>query len=295
MATYSLQLTSGSVSKSTQRPEPTLASNHIKVDVAPAKVETDDEIIERLRYRFNVLEDMTRAVKKGHIRSMIVSGPPGVGKSFGVERVLGRHQMLADLADNPALKKFEIIKGSITAIGLFTKLYEFSGEKCILVFDDIDSIFHDDTSLNLLKGALDSSKTRRISWIADSRILKQEGIPNSFDFKGGIVFITNLNFDKIKSEKLRPHLNALDSRSLYLDLTINNEHEKMLRIKQIVRDGMLNDYNFGELLIEEILEYVDTNKHKLRELSLRTVLKVSDLAKSFPDRWVSLADMTILR
>jgi replication-associated recombination protein RarA len=42
----------------------------------------DDEIMERLKQRFDILEDMTRAVKKGDVRSMIVTGPPGVGKSL---------------------------------------------------------------------------------------------------------------------------------------------------------------------------------------------------------------------
>src|SRR6056297_472572 len=44
--------------------------------------ETDEEIIERMRDRFSMLDSMTKAAKKGDIRAMIVSGPPGVGKSF---------------------------------------------------------------------------------------------------------------------------------------------------------------------------------------------------------------------
>ena len=45
--------------------------------------ETDDEIYSRLGERFEILDQMTKAVKDGQIRAMIVSGPPGVGKSFG--------------------------------------------------------------------------------------------------------------------------------------------------------------------------------------------------------------------
>ena len=52
-------------------------------------VESDDEIKQRLRERFEILMDMTRAVKRGDVRAMIVTGPPGVGKSFGIEEVLG--------------------------------------------------------------------------------------------------------------------------------------------------------------------------------------------------------------
>ena len=87
--------------------------------------ETDDEIMERLKQRFDILEDMTRAVKKGDVRSMIVTGPPGVGKSFGVEKVLSKHDVFADVANDSKLKKYEVVKGAMSAIGLYSKLYEF--------------------------------------------------------------------------------------------------------------------------------------------------------------------------
>ena len=257
--------------------------------------ETDDQIKARLRERFTILDDMTRAVKKGDVRAMIVSGPPGVGKSFGVEAVLSRHDVFADVANDSKLKKYEVVKGAMSAIGLYKKLYEFRDRKCILVFDDCDSILLEDLSLNILKAALDSSKKRTIHWNTDSRSLSQEGVPNSFEFSGGAIFITNIKFENVKSKKLRDHLEALESRCHYLDLTIDTEREKVLRIKQIVEDGMLRDYEFPEATVAELLDFIDTNKKKLRELSLRMVLKLADLRKSFPDRWASVAAMTCMR
>jgi hypothetical protein len=257
--------------------------------------ETDAEIIERLRQRFDILDDMTRAVKKGDVRAMIVTGPPGVGKSFGVETVLSKHDVFADIANNSKLKKYEVVKGAMSAIGLYKKLYEYSDAKCILVFDDCDSVLLDDLSLNILKAALDSSKKRTIHWNTDSRLLRSEGVPNSFEFKGGAIFITNIKFEHVKSKKLQDHLMALESRCHYLDLTIDTEREKVLRIKQIVADGMLDSYDFEEWQKMELLDFIDTNKKKLRELSLRTVLKIADLRKSFPDRWKAVADVTVMR
>jgi hypothetical protein len=257
--------------------------------------ESDAEIIERLRERFEILEDMTRAVKKGAVRAMIVSGAPGVGKSFGVERVLGKHTLMADIADDSKLKKFEIVKGAMSAIGLYSKLYEYSDAKSILVFDDCDSVLLDDLSLNILKAALDTSKRRTISWNTDSRLLRSEGVPNSFEFKGGAIFITNINFQNIKSKKLQDHLAALESRCHYIDLTIHTEREKMLRIKQIVGDGMLDDYDFSVEQTAELIQFVDDNKKRLRELSLRTVLKTADLIRSFPERWKRVAEVSLMR
>ena len=258
--------------------------------------ESDETILNRLRDRFEILDDMTRAVKKGDVRAMIVTGPPGVGKSYGVEKVLSKHDMMADIAQDQKLKKYEIVKGAMSAIGLYSKLYEFSDKKSILVFDDCDSILLDDLSLNILKAALDTSKKRTISWNTDSRLLRSEGVPNTFEFKGGAIFITNIKFDHVKSKKLQDHLEALESRCHYLDLTIDTEREKLLRIKQVVTEhGMLDSYELTDEKKLEVVNFVDANKHRMRELSLRTVLKVADLAASFPDKWQAVAEVTCMR
>ena len=257
--------------------------------------ETDDEIKDRMRQRFDIADEMTRAVKKGDIRAMIMTGPPGVGKSFGVEKVLAKHDLFADVANDSKLKKYEVVKGAMSAIGLYKKLYEFSDKKSILVFDDCDSVLLDDLSLNILKAALDSGKKRMIHWNTDSRLLRAEGVPNSFEFKGGAIFITNIKFENVKSKKLQDHLEALESRCHYLDLTIDTEREKILRIEQIVEDGMLADYEFEQYTVDEIIQFIKDNKKKLRELSLRMVLKLADLKKSMPSNWRAVAEVTCMR
>ena len=255
--------------------------------------ESDEEVVERMRERFNMLEDMTRATKKGDVRAMIVSGPPGVGKSFGVEKVLGKHDLIATLGDRAP--KYEVVKGAMSAIGLYAKLYQYADKDNVIVFDDCDSVLLDDLSLNILKAALDSKKTRRIHWNTDSYKLRNEGIPDSFEFKGSAIFITNIKFDNVKSKKLRDHLEALESRCHYIDLTIDSERDKMLRIKQIVGDGMLDEYQISQEKKDDIVDFIDINKKRLRELSLRTVLKVADLAQAFPDRWEAMAENTVMK
>ena len=258
--------------------------------------ESDETILDRLRARFEILDDMTRAVKKGDVRAMIVTGPPGVGKSFGVEKVLAKHDVFANVANDEKLKKYEVVKGAMSAIGLYSKLYEYSDKKSILVFDDCDSVLLDDLSLNILKAALDTSKKRMIHWNTDSRLLRSEGVPNSFEFKGGAIFITNIKFDHVKSKKLQDHLEALESRCHYLDLTIDTEREKLLRIKQVVTEcGMLDSYDLSDEAKLDVVDFVDANKAKMRELSLRTVLKVADLRVSFPDKWKAVAEVTCMR
>ena len=268
-----------------------------KVATAQSKsrVETDEQIIERLRDRFSMLEEMTKACKKGDVRAMIVSGPPGVGKSHGVEKVLGKHDLLADIANDSKFKKYEVVKGAMSAIGLYCKLFQYADKDNVIVFDDCDSVLLDDLSLNILKAALDSKKNRRIHWNTDSYKLRNEGVPDSVEFKGSAIFITNIKFDNVKSKKLRDHLEALESRCHYIDLTIDTEREKMLRIKQITKDGMLAEYGLSEEVQDEIVDFSDINKKRLRELSLRTVLKVADLAKAFPGKWEAMAENTVMK
>ena len=112
-----------------------------------APVETDDEVMERIRQRFEILDEMSTAATNGDIRAMIVSGPPGVGKSYGVERIVEK-ACLFDQISGKRLRA-EVVKGSASALGLYTTLYKYSDSNCVLVFDDCDSILVDDVALAL--------------------------------------------------------------------------------------------------------------------------------------------------
>lgn len=265
----------------------------IKISDEAVAHETDEEIVERLRGRFEVLKSMTQAVKEGIVRAMIVTGPPGVGKSFGVEEVLSKEDLFNALGNRRP--KYEIVKGAMSAVGLYSKLYKYSEKGNVIVFDDCDSVLLDDLSLNILKAALDSSKKRTISWNTDSRVLRSEGVPDSFEFKAGAIFITNIKFENVRSKKLQDHLAALESRCHYIDLQMDTDREKVLRIRQIVEDGMLDSYEFEDCVRDEIIEFVAGNKDKMRELSLRTVLKVADLRKSMPANWKEVAAVTVMK
>ena len=256
--------------------------------------QSDEERIADIAQRFEMLDVMTKAALNGDIRALIVSGPPGVGKSFTVEHQIERANLFQQVAN--VKPKHEVVKGSASAIGLYKKLYEYSDEGSVLVLDDVDSILFDEVSLNLLKGALDSGKNRKINWLLESRILKNEDIPNSFNFKGAVIFLTNLKFDQVKSSKLKDHLEALQSRCHYLDLTLDTQRDKILRIKQIAKTGALfEEMGIGEIGQDIIIDFMDTNKDKMRELSLRMAIKVAQLYKSFPMNWEAMTRATCMK
>jgi hypothetical protein len=266
---------------------------HFEKSVAVA-VETDEEVMTRIEQRFEILQEMTRATIAGDVRAMIVVGPPGVGKSYGVEFELEKSGLFERITGRKI--KYEVIKGAMTPIGLYCTLYKNSDPNNVLVFDDCDSVFQDELALNILKAALDSGKKRRIHWNSDSAMLRREGVPDAFDFKGGCIFITNLKFDNLKSKRMQDHLEALQSRCHFLDLTLNTMRDKYLRIKQIFRQGQLfNDYDFTPELGEEILQFMDQNKDRLREMSLRMALKLADLTKVSESNWKALAASTCMK
>ena len=255
--------------------------------------ESDAEAIERISARFAILDEMAEAVSTSKVRAMIVSGPPGIGKSYGVERALEKRSMFDDIANEK--RKFEIVKGAMSAIGLYKKLYEFKDHGHVICFDDCDAILYDDLALNLLKAALDTGKRRSLHWNTESRTLMAEGMPNSFEFNGGVVFITNIKFDNVRSKKLQDHLQALQSRCHYLDLTIDSMRDRMLRIRQICGQGMLEKYAMPKEKEAELIQFIFQNRHKLREISLRMVLKIADLWKMNKEKWQTLAENTCMK
>ncbi len=256
------------------------------------KKETTEQAMNRIKGRFQILDKMTDAVANGTVRGLIVSGPPGVGKSFGVETILEEYDAMAKLGGGV---KTEIVKGSMTPIGLYKTLFNNSAKGDILVFDDCDTVLFDEVCLNMLKAVLDSGKKRTISWKAESQALRREDIPDRFDFKGGVIFITNVNFENVRSKKIKDHLAALMSRCHYIDLGMDTSSDKFLRINQIVRDGMLKEYGFSKEFEKEIIDFMVKHSARLREISLRMVLKIADLAKMDFDNWKEISESTCMR
>ena len=255
--------------------------------------ETEEQAIDRIRERFDILDTMTEATMEGTVRAMIVSGPPGVGKSYGVEEKLNEANIFDKISE--AQPKWEIVRGAMSAIGLYQKLFKFSNRGHILVLDDCDSILFDDVALNILKAALDSSKKRYISWNTESRVLANEGVPDRFEFQGSVIMITNIKFDYVKSKKLQDHLQAVMSRCHYLDLTMDSIRDRMLRCKQIIADGeMLTPYKFSPEQEQELIDFLWEYRDQLNEISLRMVTKIADLMKMSED-WKKLARATCMK
>jgi hypothetical protein len=257
-------------------------------------LESEDEAMERIRETFSMLDKITDACAKGVIRGMVVSGPPGIGKSFGVEKQLESANMFLTLKNKEP--NYEVITGGVSTIGLYQKLWHNRHPKNVMVLDDCDAVLFEEESLSLLKGALNSGDKRRIAWNKESRVLAGADIPPFFDFEGSIIFLSNVDFEKTiaRGSRISNHLEAIMSRCHYLDLEIGSMRDKILRIKQIVGDGMLRAMDFTRGEERMVLDFVVDNQEHLREVSLRMVKKVADFVKADPKGWREMAESTCL-
>lgn len=256
-------------------------------------VETVEQIEEKLKDRFNALAVLSEATGKGVNRSLIVSGPAGLGKSYTVEQKMRQLENAGHVVT--------YIKGYVRPLSLYRLLYNARFQHCVLVFDDSDSIFADDVSMNLLKSACDSTDVRKLHWLSRSidKIEDEDGepIPTNFEFEGSVIFITNYDFDDLiaRGSRLAPHFEALVSRSHYLDLAMKTKLDYVVRIKQVVGQGMLRDKNISDYDADILVDFVERNMDNLRELSLRMVIKLATLMKMDYVNWQKLAKQTCFR
>ena len=255
---------------------------------------SDDEIAADLKETFEILAEMTAAVGTGVVKGLVVSGPAGIGKSQTVitelDETLGMQAKLLGMTP-----KFDVISGHITPIMLYTKLYEMADKGSVLVLDDCD-VLEDIDALNILKAALDTKKVRKITWGSAGFALEKMEVPTSFEFHGGVIFLTNMKLNQVKSGKLAPHCEAIVSRVHYLDLRIDTMRERLIHIRNVaLNSDMLDEYDFSKKDKGILLAWIMDNVERIAQMDLRTVKKAADLMKAMPQNWQSRAAKTLFR
>jgi hypothetical protein len=234
--------------------------------------------------RFEFVENLVQMIATGLQPSAVITGEGGLGKTYTVNKTLIASG-LKDLSELGALeegsvvrrtKAFVSVKGYSTPKGLYRTLYE--NKDSVIVFDDCDSILKDPVALNLLKSALDSYGKRIISWMAEG-FGRDDDLPRSFEFKGRVIFISNLSQDKIDQ--------AIRSRSMMVDLTMN-EDQKIERMETIAQ----SEEFLPEFTVEykkDALDLIRSLKDDAKEISLRTLISVTKIRASGNKNWKGMA------
>jgi hypothetical protein len=223
--------------------------------------------------RFGFVEKLVNMVATGVQPSAVITGEGGLGKTYTVTKTLeaNGYKDISDLAEFQVgsiintRKCFTTVKGYSTAKGLYRTLFE--NNKSIIVFDDCDAVLKDPVALNLLKGALDSYGKRIISWNAD---MKDDDLPRSFEFTGRVIFISNMDQDKIDQ--------AIRSRSMMIDLSMSLD-QKIDRMEYIAKsEEFLPEYD--SVIKSDSLALIREIKDDCKEISLRTLIAVCKIRAS---------------
>ena len=205
---------------------------------------------------FNNLERLTKMVGRGIQPSLVITGGAGLGKTYLVKKTL------TDMGLEEA-KQFVHFKGRATAAGLFVTLYENSDK--IIVLDDCDSVFKDMDAVNMLKAALDSYDTRKLSYISTKPLKDAYGdpVPRHFEFTGKIIFISNISQSKLDE--------AIKSRSFVSDISMNTKQmfQRIDDLKDQIETKIPNEVKDTALEIMKGLE----KKYDGVEINLRSFIK----------------------
>ena len=260
--------------------------------------ETEEDVVLRIRERFEIMWKCAHGTTTGAVRSLIVSGAGGVGKTYTIEDILSSAYTNAEI-------KSEVVHGVLTPVNLYKLLYRNRFANNVVVLDDADSIFNDDQALSVLKAALDSGTKRKISWLAEGKSLKNQKdgeVPTDFMYEGSMIFITNLDFQKLvdmgKSKHV-PHMQALMTRAIYIDLKLHTVKDLTAWIRHIVtKECKVKGTGWDGISVEqtnEILDFIAENGNKLRNLSIRTVTKMAAFVKMVGADWKTMAETTEFR
>jgi hypothetical protein len=256
---------------------------NLNISLAPApiipKVSSFD-----VNERFNYLDQLVRLVANGQAASCIITGEGGLGKSYTVTNALKEEGLkdvteLESSADITDPTFYRIIKGYSTPKGLYKSLYE--NQNSVVVYDDCDSVLKDADAVNLLKGALDSFDKRLITW---NTSVPKEDLPSTFEFKGGVIFISNMNTDNIDQ--------AIRSRSMCVDVSMTNA-QKIERMGTIMRGSKFLPHIPLNMKIEA-LDLIKELEDQAKEISLRTLITVSKIRDSGNKDWRNLAKYLLI-
>lgn len=258
---------------------------------APRAQRTDAQILSDLKERFDILTLLTKGAIGKNVRAVTVTGAPGVGKTYTVEQILEHFKEKQNL-------QYEIVRGALSAVNLYKLAYRNRKAGNVIVLDDADSIFNDEDALNILKVLCDSSETRKVSWMKESLALAADDVPQSFEFNGAMIFISNLDFQQFVDEgrnKYAQHFEAIMSRSLYLDLRLHTRDELTVWIEHVATAGnIFKREGLTEAQGKAVLSFLKTNRDTLRELSLRTLIKAAQLVKAH-QQWEKMAKVLLLK
>lgn len=240
--------------------------------------------------RFAHTEQLVYMVINGTAKSCLITGEGGVGKTYLVVKCLetaGKvnvnkcaptieeleevkvsveddeiviEQKVAKAMNRPT-GDFVVVKGYASAAALYRILWE--NRNRIIIFDDCDSVFKHTDALMLLKSALDSYEERWVAWNVERQ--RETDLPDSFQFKGAIIFISNLPLEKIDE--------AVRTRCFKVDISMTKQ-QRIARIRSQLPNVMIENPKVTPQVREEALALMEKHLKVIKDVNFRSLMNV---------------------
>jgi len=262
---------------SASAPEP-VDTDDMMAQIDPDFGRTDEEILADINDRFECMTEFVECAIDGSFKSVLVTGPGGIGKTFPIER------MLRDYQDENPGASVVCVSGAISAVGLVEALWNTQNKGDVLLIDDADGGLAQIDFLNVLKAATDSKGRRVVSWMKQNKALAEAGVESQFEYHGSVIIISNANL-AAKAEKGNGHIDAILSRAMHIDLGINSTRSLALRVRYMIEEVGMFAQQFAiagmsdihDEAATEISEFIVENKDNFRSLTLREADKIAKM------------------
>lgn len=246
-------------------------------------------IVQEVKEKFETVKQMTKifATANSAINGIIITGNAGVGKTHFVRQAFKETGTQTD----------DIKGSSITAAAFYYKLWMNRMPGQILVLDDVDLVQKSKAEvsaiLDLMKGATEPTKGERIlSWLRASvnALFRENGVPESFDFQGSIVWITNETPESL-AKACGPHWNAISSRFLCVKAWLDEKEKLMYTIHLIEEADMLGkecqakEGGYSQDIKEKTVQYLKDNWKGMDDITPRVAVKIADMIETYPNDW----------
>jgi len=253
----------------------TIAPPAPRVSTTPAHRDagkTDDELMADMHARYDMFCRIVDGATYGEFPAVIVTGSAGMGKTETSTAILEKAFRDRDV-------KYSIVQGSnVSPITLYERLWKFRHKGNVLVMDDSDTLLNDSQGVMMLKAAMDSKPSRKMSW--GTRASLEGDTPNEYDYQGSLIFLSNQNFRHIVNtgnplHARIQHLSAITSRVNYLDLGMHSNHARYLwTVMQIKRHRILEKRGLTAQEQTDVMTFIRDHTEDLQEVSIRTAVKM---------------------
>ena len=247
-----------------------MATTSSSIDAAMFGAGFDIEVRE-VQKHLALTKQFVRSVVNGTHKNAILQGPPGLGKSHVVTKVLQEEGKLEK-------QDYFVVKGHITPTSLFVLLGLLRNKGQVLVLDDCDDVFKTELGFNLIKAALDPDN-RTVSYQSQRMPLINGKPVGDFVYDGTLIICTNQDPRRLKMSRAAQHMAAVLSRAILWPLKWDTPERKFAQIYNMVIDADYLAFDPQTALDvkqkKDLLQFIWDDIGNIQDLDLRLPQKIA--------------------